>query len=54
MREIACSLSGIMSMILAETVAHVDQPWEMDHGDWVLIRWALVPESIPHVPEVMH
>ena len=28
MNEIACSSSGMMSMTLAETVAHVDQPWE--------------------------
>ena len=29
MNEIACSLSGVMSTTLAETVVHVDQPWEM-------------------------
>ena len=34
MTEIACSLSGMMSAMLAEGVAHVDQPWEMVIGQW--------------------
>ena len=34
MSEIACSSSGMMSATLAETVAHVDQPWEMMFGCW--------------------